>query len=48
MRHENTMNNPMTTILQVNSSLYGEDAQSSRLAAAFVKALRGAESRSRT
>ena len=43
MRHENTMNNPMTTILQVNSSLYGEGAQSSRLAAAFVEALRGAE-----
>ena len=32
----------MTTILQINSSLYGEDAQSSRLAAEFVAALRGA------
>ncbi len=31
----------MTTILQINSSLYGEDAQSSRLAAGFVDALRG-------
>jgi FMN-dependent NADH-azoreductase len=31
----------MTTILQINSSLHGEDAQSSRLAAEFVDALRG-------
>jgi FMN-dependent NADH-azoreductase len=31
----------MTTILQINSSLYGESAQSSRLAAGFVDALRG-------
>jgi FMN-dependent NADH-azoreductase len=31
----------MTTILQINSSLYGEGAQSSRLAAGFVDALRG-------
>ena len=30
----------MTTILQINSSLHGEDAQSSRLAADFVAALR--------
>ncbi len=28
----------MTTILQINSSLHGEDAQSSRLASAFVQA----------
>jgi FMN-dependent NADH-azoreductase len=31
----------MTTILQINSSLYGEGAQSSRLAAEFVAAMRG-------
>jgi FMN-dependent NADH-azoreductase len=31
----------MTTILQINSSLYGGGAQSSRLAAGFVDALRG-------
>jgi FMN-dependent NADH-azoreductase len=29
----------MTTILQINSSLYGEDAQSSRLASEFVQAI---------
>jgi FMN-dependent NADH-azoreductase len=32
----------MTTILQINSSLHGDGAQSSRLAAEFVDALRGA------
>ena len=31
----------MTTILQINSSLHGEDAQSSRLASEFVDALGG-------
>jgi FMN-dependent NADH-azoreductase len=31
----------MTTILQINSSLHGEQAQSSRLASEFVEALRG-------
>jgi len=34
----------MTTILQINSSLHGEDAQSSRLASAFVQAFVAANS----
>ncbi len=35
----------MTTILQINSSLHGEDAQSSRLAGEFVAALGGTRER---
>ena len=35
----------MTTILQINSSLHGEGAQSSRLASEFVAALRGSPER---
>ena len=35
----------MTTILQINSSLHGEDAQSSRLASEFVAALGGTRER---
>jgi len=34
----------MTTILQINSSLHGEDAQSSRLASEFVQAISAANS----
>jgi FMN-dependent NADH-azoreductase len=34
----------MTTILQINSSLHGEDAQSSRLASEFVQAIGAANS----
>jgi FMN-dependent NADH-azoreductase len=35
----------MTTILQINSSLHGDDAQSSRLASEFVAELRGSRER---
>ena len=35
----------MTTILQINSSLYGDDAQSSRLASDFVAAMAGSRER---
>jgi|APFre7841882724_1041349.scaffolds.fasta_scaffold74760_2 FMN-dependent NADH-azoreductase len=35
----------MTTILQINSSLHGDDAQSSRLASEFVAALGGTRER---
>jgi len=35
----------MTTILQINSSLHGDDAQSSRLASEFVAALGGSRER---
>ena len=35
----------MTTILQINSSLHGDDAQSSRLASEFVAALGGSRQR---
>jgi FMN-dependent NADH-azoreductase len=38
----------MTTILQINSGLHGDDAQSSRLASEFVAALGGSRERQRS
>jgi len=36
--HHRPRDTPMTTILQINSSLYGDQAQSTRLASEFVEA----------
>ena len=43
--HQPTEPATMTTILQINSSLHGDDAQSSRLASEFVAALGGSRQR---
>jgi FMN-dependent NADH-azoreductase len=44
-KHQPTEPATMTNILQINSSLHGEDAQSSRLASEFVAALGGLHER---